>query len=71
MFLDGNEVEEFDPPRPQGRRPSQQNLRPITLRPIFSPRPASRRPNNASQRPNERPRPQSVFDRLIGGLFQG
>jgi len=67
MFVDNNDVEEFNPPRPQVTRPVQQNLRPV--RPVV----ISSNPNPLlfNPRPNFRPRPISMFDRLIAGLFRG
>ena len=67
MFVDNNDVEEFNPPRPQVPRPVQQNLRPV--RPVV----ISSNPNPFlfNPRPTFRPRPVSMFDRLFAGLFRG
>lgn len=71
IFVDTNEIEEFDPPRPQNTNPVQQNLRPINsnIDPdlfVFSPRPL--RPNFFG---NQNQRPLSFLQRVFGNMFRG
>jgi hypothetical protein len=79
MFVDTNEVEEFNPQRPPYPRPSTHVPRPTVVdadrRPIFSPRPS--KPIFNRPRPNRptfhrpRPNPMSFFHKIFSGLFQG